>query len=228
MSMSMTTNTSTSRGWSGVPADSPAPLIGITVGRDLPDHPAYVRQRSTYAEAIAAAGGLDVDPSRYGESPHAETRVDEVLDRVELEAARWAVDHPELATLGICRGQQLLNVALGGSLIQHLPDEVQGGHPRSTPRTQLRHTLRLAPDSRLAEIMGTTELEVNSLHHQAVRALGRGLRPVGWSAEGLVEAVESAEHPWLLAVQFHPEDLVPNHAPSQRLIQAFVSACTGA
>ena len=231
------------------------PVIGIPVGRDLPHSREYLRLRQTYPRAVAAAGGLplllpppddpdvlrqtgalldgvlfpggaDVEPARYGEEAHPTVVVDEVLDGLELELAAWAVAE-EVPTLGLCRGQQLLNVALGGSLVQDLPSDGIP-HPQSPhhgPRSELVHRVEVSGDSRLAGIFGTDTLAVNSYHHQAVRRLGRGLRAVAWSSDGVVEGIESADHPWLLGVQFHPEDLVDFHEPSRRLFEAFVGAC---
>lgn len=176
-------------------------------------------------DGLLFPGGLDVHPARYGEERHPTVTVDEPLDALELGLARRAAER-ELTTLGICRGQQLLNVALGGSLIQDLPS-AGTAHPQSDAaiRDDLAHTVEVAADSRLASIFGATSFGVNSFHHQAVKALGRGLKPVAWSPDGVIEAVESTEHPWLLAVQFHPENLVPSHEPSRRLFAAFVAAC---
>ena len=234
------------------------PVIGIPIGREMPHSPEYLRIRGTYARAVAAAGGvplllppmadagalrrafdlldgvvfpggLDVEPGQYGEDAHPTTLVDEVLDSLELRLAAWAVAE-ERPTLGLCRGQQLLNVALGGSLIQDLPSEGLE-HPQSPhhgPRSELVHAIEVAGDSRLARVLGTTTLSANSYHHQAVRRLGRGLRAVAWSSDGVVEGIESDEHPWLLAVQFHPEDLVGFHEPSRRLFAAFVETCASA
>jgi putative glutamine amidotransferase len=214
---------------------------------DRPGSP-YVQLRGSYAHAIESAGGLpvlippmppdavsallerldgvvfpggaDVDPAEYGEPPHPKTETNVDLDRLELAAARWAV-RSDLPTLGICRGQQLLNVALGGTLIQHLDEHRQPGD-----RTALTQTLTVSPGSRLADIFGATRVEVNTMHHQAVKTLGRGLKAVAWAtSDGTIEGVESDEHPWLLMVQYHPEELVEYHAPSQRLFAAFVEAC---
>jgi gamma-glutamyl-gamma-aminobutyrate hydrolase PuuD len=223
------------------------PLIGITMATDKPGSP-YLQLRASYSRAIENAGGLpvlvppmepealsallerldgivfpggaDVDPAEYGEAPHPRTETNSDLDRLELAVARWAIDSG-LPTLGICRGQQLLNVALGGTLIQHLDDHRQPGD-----RTALTQTLTVSPGSRLADVFGSTQIEVNTMHHQAVNALGRGLKAVAWaSSDGTIEGVESEEHPWLLMVQFHPEELVGFHQPSQQLFSAFVNAC---
>jgi putative glutamine amidotransferase len=229
------------------------PVIGIPLGVHTSRGRDYVRLPKSYSDAVAAAGGaplllppapadalgrvldlldgiifpggLDVDPSHYGENRHDTVEVDEVLDGLELELARRAVAE-ELPTLGICRGQQLLNVALGGSLVQDLPSDGIA-HPQSARerRDTLAHRIEVAPASRLAEIFGSAAFDVNSFHHQAVRQLGRGLRAVAWSPDGVVEGFESDDHPWLLAVQFHPEDLVGFHEPSRRLFGAFVHAC---
>lgn len=231
------------------------PLIGIPIGRHTDSRGrTYVRLPESYGRALTAAGaapiliqpledaaalerifsaldgilfpgGLDVHPQRFGEEIHPTVTVDEPLDALELTLAQWATDR-ELTTLGICRGQQLLNVALGGSLVQDLPTEGIA-HPQSdlAVRDEIAHTIDVEPGSRLAAIFGETSFGVNSFHHQAVKQLGRGLKAVGWSPDGVIEALESADHPWLLAVQFHPENLVATHEPSRRLFAAFVAAC---
>jgi putative glutamine amidotransferase len=150
-----------------------------------------------------------------------------VLDELEIAVARWVVER-RLPTLGICRGQQLLNVALGGSLVQDLPSEGVDTHRQQAPRHGLAHAFSVEPESRLARIFGETQFQVNSFHHQAVRAVAPSLRAVAWAPDGTIEALESAEHPWLLAVQFHPEDLVGFHQPSQRLLSALVEASSSA
>jgi len=231
------------------------PLIGIPIGRHRDSRGrVYVQLPESYGLALTAAGaapvlipplgdtgalerifstldgivfpgGLDVHPSRYGEAIEPGVNVDEPLDGLELTLAAWATNR-EITTLGICRGQQLLNVALGGSLVQDLP---RSGvpHPQSdlAVRDELAHDIEVEAGSRLAAIFGSTNFGVNSFHHQAVDRLGRGLKPVGWSPDGVIEAMESTEHPWLLTVQFHPENLVGSHEPSRRLFAAFVAAC---
>lgn len=229
---------------------SDRPLIGVTIGPEN-EGSQYLRLRSTYTRAIEEAGGVpvlipplgeaalqvvlvalaglvlpggaDVDPAYYDESPDPRTEVIAGLDRLELAVAHWAVSS-QVPTLGICRGQQVLNVACGGKLLQHIEEHKQG-----EPRDALRHSLEVLPESRLASILGT-HLDVNTHHHQAVRAdgLGRGLRPVAWAPDGIVEGLEGETHPWLVAVQFHPEDLVGFHQPSQRLFEAFIQAAAEA
>jgi putative glutamine amidotransferase len=170
-------------------------------------------------DGLLLPGGADVDPSAYGEAMNGAHAPNSDLDRLELAAACWAVER-NVPTLGICRGQQVINVALGGSLIQHLD-----GHDTDGPRDRIRHTFRVAPGSRLADVLGSTDLEVSSHHHQAVKLLGRGLVATAWAGDGTIEGIESPDRRWLLAVQFHPEDLVGHHAASERLFAAFVSAC---
>ena len=213
------------------------PLVGLTIGpENASSH--YLRLRQTYPAAIEAAGGvpvllppmaddalvellrrldalvfpggLDVDPAEYGEEPQPLTEVNPQLDQLELSVARWAASS-DVPVLGICRGQQLLNVALGGSLVQHMENHRQSGD-RSTPF----HGMSVEPGSRLAGLLGATEIQVNSHHHQAVRVLGDGLRAVAWAPDGTIEGVESTRHSWLVAVQFHPEDMVGSHRPSRR------------
>ncbi|MBI4578461.1 MAG: gamma-glutamyl-gamma-aminobutyrate hydrolase family protein [Planctomycetes bacterium] len=228
------------------------PIVAISIGRHLTD-PTYLRVRSTYPATVEAFGGLpmllppledlggveqllaradgvllpggaDVEPRHYGEDPHPTTRCDAPLDALELEMARVAVAL-ELPTLGICRGFQVLNVALGGSLTQDLPDAGFHGHQQDAARNALTHGLELSPGARLTSILGSGAFEVNSFHHQSVQRVGSGLRPVGWSPDGVIEALEGMQHPWLYAVQYHPEDLVAFHTPSQRLFAAFTAAC---
>jgi gamma-glutamyl-gamma-aminobutyrate hydrolase PuuD len=221
------------------------PLIGITIGGSD-----GLSQPAKYGRAIERAGGVpilvpppgtaapsaiwtagdldglllpggpaDVDPARYGADRHPRTQISRELDRLEFAAASWAI-RANLPTLGICRGQQLINVVCGGSLVQHLP-----GHRKPFWRRGFNHPLLVQPESRLARIFGTTRTRVNSYHHQAVDRLGAGLEAVGWAPDGTIEALESRYHPWLVAVQFHPEDLIDAHLPSQRLFAAFVAAC---
>jgi putative glutamine amidotransferase len=226
------------------------PIIAITIGRDISGDERFLRLRRAYPAAVEAAGGapmivppledadalrsilstaagvllpggVDVDPAHFGEQPHAATTVDELRDRLEFAVIDWALER-KVPTLGICRGQQVLNVKMGGSLHQDLP-ELGHDHWQQTPWSEPHHPVRLASDSRLAAITGSTTLAVNSLHHQAVREPGRGLRPIGWSPDGVVEALEGTDHPWLVAVQFHPEHLLGTES-SRRLLQGFVEA----
>lgn len=163
-----------------------------------------VRPLIGHLHALCLSGGPDLDPAAYDAEPHPELGPTEPeLDEFELAAARRA-DAAGLPILAICRGLQALNVARGGTLQQHVPD-----HRQEVPGEEPTHTVRVAPDSRLARITGAEELHVNSFHHQAVRDLGRGLRAVAWAQDGTIEALEAPRRSApLLAVQWHAEGLV--------------------
>ncbi len=202
---------------------------GAPVLLPLLDDQAALRALYERLDGVLLPGGGDVAPVRYGEAPRPECHVDgvdDLLDTVELTLARWALAEGK-PLLGICRGHQALNVAAGGTLYQDVT--VQGvarlehQHPRA--RAALVHALRVDPASRLAAVLGVTACRVNSIHHQAVARVADGLRAVAWAPDGVIEGLEQPEHPFALAVQFHPEELVPDHAPSARLFAAFVAAC---
>ena len=150
-------------------------------------------------------------------------------DGAELPLVRWAVAEGK-PVLGICRGHQVLNVALGGTLYQDLPSQVGGpiDHEISVKHEcwdTLDHGLTLLDDSRLAELLGGTELDVNSLHHQAIKDLAPGLRIVGHAPDGVVEAIEGTGSSWVVAVQCHPEQLwQPAKSRWRNMFRAFVEA----
>ena len=169
---------------------------------------------------LLMTGGDDIHPHCWDASEALDDTAhpDPARDALEIPAVRaaWALGLP---ILGICRGEQLLNVALGGSLIQDLPKRLQiesGLHNRGTSQVpELAHTVQVAADSRLATLVGAPEIEVNSRHHQAVLRLGQGLKAVAWhrsplpQGEGLVEAIEAESRDrWVLGVQWHPENLL--------------------
>ena len=163
-------------------------------------------------DALLFAGGEDVDPSFYGAERHPRLgQPNPLQDEVEIELARRArADGKPI--LGICRGIQLINVALGGTLYQDLPSEVPSeiNHSLSTEQRDmsfLAHPISLEPDSWLAERLGTDAPVVNTLHHQALRDVASGLRVVGRAPDGVIEAVEGSGGGFLIAVQCHPEEL---------------------
>lgn len=182
-------------------------------------------------DAMVLAGGGDVDPARYGGGdPHpAVYGVDPVRDRSELDLVRAAIAL-RLPTLAICRGMQVLNVALGGSLHQHLPD-LQGldlhGHP--TRHRPVLHDVKIAAGTRLAEAAGQEVLRCTSHHHQGVDRLGDGLVAVAWSGDGLVEGIElsGAEDGWIVGVQWHPEMTAAEDGNQQALFDGFARFAGG-
>jgi putative glutamine amidotransferase len=178
-------------------------------------------------DGLLLPGGGDVDPPRYGEvGLPGLNQVQAETDRVELMLAHAALE-TDLPLLGVCRGQQLLNVAMGGTLYQDLQKQEATAldHTGSRPhgRDFLFHSVRIAPDSRLASLLGAIEVEVNSLHHQGIKGMAPGLRAVAWSPDGVIEAVEG-EGAFRVAVQWHPEEL-PHQPAAARLFEGFVAAC---
>jgi putative glutamine amidotransferase len=159
-------------------------------------------------DALMLAGGADIDPANYGQRRHrTTTNTRPERDRAEIALALHALER-DLPVLGICRGMQLLNVALGGTLIQHLPDDVgHTDHRRSLGSfDNADHDVRLAPDSLAARACGQLRHKTKSHHHQAVDALGDGLVASGWSVlDDLIEAIELPDRRWALGVQWHPE-----------------------
>jgi putative glutamine amidotransferase len=179
---------------------------------------------------LVLTGGVDVDPSLYGESPGHHTQPPlTARDDYELSLLRFALD-ADLPVLAICRGHQLLNVSLGGSLLQHIESGEHASH-REPPRLSRSHEVVLSPGTLLARLYdGRERLVVNSRHHQAVtlERLAAGLRAAALSPDGLIEAVESESHAWVVGVQWHPErdDLeIPGFAAAgERLFRAFAAA----
>jgi putative glutamine amidotransferase len=212
-----------------------APVVGITAyveqaGFGVWDVPATVIHHA-YVEKVAAAGGLpvvippigtpaalvprldaliiaggaDVNPARYGAEPHpalGPLRADR--DDSEFALVQAALE-AGLPLLGICRGLQVLNVALGGTLFQHLPESIGVLDHGPSPGVFGRSTVKVAPGSRLAGLLGTETLTVPCHHHQSIDRLGGGVTPTAWSADGVIEAIEVPAHPFAVGVQWHPE-----------------------
>jgi putative glutamine amidotransferase len=170
-------------------------------------------------DGLILAGGADLDPASYGAEAHPETRGTwPERDRFELALARRALER-DLPLLGICRGMQLLNVALGGSLDQHLPDSVGGEAHRTVAGTFSEHRVRLEPDSLARAAAGAESLRVWSHHHQGVERLGAGLAVSGHAEDDLVEAIELPGKRFALGVIWHPEE-----DPESGVIAALVAA----
>jgi len=171
-------------------------------------------------DALILAGGADVDPASYGAAPHPETGVTwPERDHFEIALVRRALDRA-MPVLGVCRGMQILNVALGGTLIQHLDDVIGSDRHRHTPGAFGDHEVRLTPGSLAARAAGTERLLVKSHHHQGVDSLGGDLLPTGWSVEDeVVEAIELPGQRFGLGVLWHPEEDV-----ASRVIGSLVEA----
>jgi len=172
-------------------------------------------------DGLLLPGGGDLDPATYGARPHPETgRLSPARDAAELALARAAVD-AGVPVLGICRGLQVLNTVLGGTLHQHLPDIV--GHKGHEPEPGVfgAEPARLEPGSQLAKVLGADAVTVPCHHHQAVDRLGVGLTVTARAQDGVIEAVELADHPFAVAVQWHAEE---RGGRAESLFRALVDA----
>jgi putative glutamine amidotransferase len=210
--------------------------------------------RANYAEAIAGAGGLpialphdpslaeaylaridalvvtggafDVDPALYGEAGrHATVTLKEGRTAAELALVKGALAR-NMPVLGICGGQQLLAVALGGTLIQHIPDAIDGAleHEQTNPRHQAGHGIAVTPGTKLHRIVGSTEMQVNSAHHQAVRDPGPRAVVDAVAPDGVIEGIEDDSYRFCLGVQWHPEFLID--PGDRRIFDALIAAAT--
>jgi putative glutamine amidotransferase len=179
-------------------------------------------------DGLVLAGGGDVHPEKYGGDVHAEMYgMDRLRDQVECELARRAIDR-RLPTLAVCRGCQVINVVLGGTLHPHLPDVVgERVRHRLPPRRPVPHRVQVQRESMLAEHMGQVEVEPMSWHHQAIDRLGQGLVVVARADDDVVEGVELPGEPWLTAVQWHPELTAERDGAQQRLFDRLVTLAAG-
>lgn len=180
-------------------------------------------------DGLVLSGGGDVEPSRYGASPG--PILDSVLparDEMEFAALGLALDR-EIPVLGICRGCQVMNVYLGGTLVQDIDTERPGaiGHRQTGSWNARSHDVRVVPGSKLHAAVGTTAFHVNTFHHQAIRDVAPSLTVTAVAEDGLIEGVESSTHPWVVGVQWHPERheaTSPDSDPDRRLFAAFHEA----
>lgn len=231
------------------------PLIGLTPAHDLKE--GDVKARPTYLKALEAAGaipvvmpldvskddlkqladdldgflftgGPDIHPFLFREETHEGCgNVSPKRDRMELDLLPLVMELKK-PVLGICRGIQVLNAALGGTLWQDIPSQVKRDFPLSHSQPFAYdmpcHRVTLREGSLLADISKNAEIYVNSMHHQAVKDLGMELVAAGYSSDGLIEAVEMNDYPFFIGVQWHPEYLWQNHDEAFRLFQAFSKA----
>ena len=174
-------------------------------------------------DALLLVGGGDVEPSRYGQEPHAAIYgLEPDRDGFEI-ALLHQTDRSGMPTLAICRGMQVMNVAFGGTLIQHLPDHREYlEHGTPSGKDLARHDVKLASGSRIAEAAGVEVLSCSTHHHQGVDGVGDGLVATGWSEDGLIEAIEREEG-WMIGVQWHPEDNAEHDGAQQAVFDALVA-----
>jgi putative glutamine amidotransferase len=179
---------------------------------------------------LLLTGGGDIDPKRFaGENHPTIHQVDPDRDEVEIRLVEEAVRTGK-PFLGICRGIQVINVAFGGNLYTDIgsqkPDSLDHKWVTGRPWSYLAHSIQVQENSRLAKILGGTDLKVNSLHHQAISQIADGFQALAFAPDGIIEAIELPGHPFGMAVQWHPEWL-QEHPPMRALFKAFVQAAGG-
>lgn len=216
------------------PTSYPAAIIaagGTPVLLNITRDPELIAQYADMVDGVLFSGGDDVDPTAYGEAQAWNCGdISPMRDAFEMQLLQTLLArHPKKPILGICRGAQVLNVAMGGTLYQdlhsQLPDCIR--HQQKQISVYASHRVEIAPDSRLHAIYGTDEVMVNSFHHQAVKEVGAGLTVSARAADGVIEALEKPDHPYFVAVQWHPERLVERefHPEHKALFSSFVQAC---
>jgi len=197
----------------------------------LPDDEATLRAIYERLDGVFLPGGADVDPASYGDEKHAACgRTDPARDRTEVALARWAAEDGK-PVLAVCRGEQILNVAAGGTLYQDLAAHRDGSIKHDYfpvdgkyTREFLSHPVRVAAGTRLGELLEDDVIEVNSMHHQGIKTLAPGLVASAVAPDGVIEAVEPENGQFMIGVQWHPESLVDSDPRMHRLFTAFTAA----
>ena len=189
----------------------------------LPSKPSLVDHYFKLIDGILITGvDFDIDPKLYGEKKNkAVSCLDKTRTNFELKIAKLALKKNK-PILGICGGQQLLNVALNGSLIQHI-SKTNIKHEQSQPRNKVSHKVQINFKSKLYKIVKKKEFKVNSAHHQAIKKVGKNLDVNAVAEDGIIEGIESRKHKFFLGIQWHPEFLISNY--DKRIFEAFVKAC---
>ena len=196
----------------------------------LVDDQATLREIYNRLNGIFLTGGMDVDPSRYGESKQSYCgQTDPARDEVEIQLIRWALADRK-PILAVCRGIQVVNVALGGSLFQdvgrQMPKAIKHDYfpaKRAPARDSLVHPIEVKRGTVMADLLGAGSVPVNSMHHQAIKALAPGLVPSAIAPDGVIEGVEGAAGQYLVGVQWHPEELADRDPAMRRLFSSFVA-----
>ncbi len=173
---------------------------------------------------LLTGGDFDIDPSYYGEEWTVEKRVvNERRTRFEIEIARQTLER-DLPVLGICGGEQTINVVLQGSLYQDILSQIQGAnsHELRRGKSETLHEVEIVPETLLHRIVGEETLHVNSTHHQSIKDLGEGLQINATAGDGVIEGIESVRHGFVLGVQWHPEALFENNSGCRKIFAAFV------
>jgi putative glutamine amidotransferase len=176
---------------------------------------------------LVTGGNFDINPILYGEKPLAPLReIKKQRTQFELELISLALER-DLPILGVCGGQQAINVVLGGSLYQDIATQVPHalGHEQTTPKVKSSHSINILPRTKLHRIVGCKVLKVNTTHHQAVKNPGRGLITNATAEDGIIEGIESQNHSFVLGVQWHPEILMEGDLPQRKIFSSFISAC---
>ncbi len=175
-------------------------------------------------DAVIVTGGADIHPSTYGGNPkHPQlTTFDTERDTLELALVHHLLEAQNIPSLYICRGMQILNIALGGSLHEHVADTIPEDIHRGDDGVWRVHEVSITPKTRAASVMGVTEVSTYSGHHQAIKELASDLQVTATAPDGIIEAVEHKSHPWMLGVQWHPEITAADDPTQQRLFGALV------
>lgn len=195
-----------------------------------PEWEAVVEQMINCVDGILLSGGSDVDPLRFGQKTSGKTGgIIPERDEQEFYMLRYLLEKTQKPVLGVCRGVQVMNAALGGTLIQHIPDAGFTGHTLAMyPRQVPSHRVRVEPGTLLHRLVGKEMLPVNSFHHMAVDECAPALKVTAHSEDGVIEAVELSENPdgrFFLGVQWHPEMMAWADSVQQKIVNAFVDRC---
>lgn len=186
-----------------------------------------IKGQLEHIDALFLTGGSDIDPDTYGENPHPKLeKVEAGRDKYELELIRLAMEK-DIPILGICRGSQLLNSIAGGTMYQDLESEYGESliqHKQASDRDFLNHKIEVMEGTKLHAIVGTTEMSVNSFHHQANHDIGASFDVSAVAPDGVIEAIESKEHDFVMGLQFHPEDAFEFDESSRKIMEAFIDA----
>ncbi|GAA0374437.1 gamma-glutamyl-gamma-aminobutyrate hydrolase family protein [Bacillus horti] len=188
-----------------------------------------LKEYTTLLDGLLLSGGGDIDPTLFQEEPH--PQLGSILperDTLEIVLAQEML-RLDLPILAICRGIQILNIAAGGTMYQDLQGQYNGEliqHQQKAPTSHVSHTVDVLPESKLADLLQTTQLKTNSFHHQAVKDPAPHFKATAYSRDGVIEAIESDAHQFVLGVQWHPECMPKEHASSERIFTQFVQACS--